>query len=71
MLKWLNEYIGLDWATYIGLFLALIALFGFGARKTPKKKIVQQEVKIINGMSIQAGRDVRVENVDKTDRGNN
>jgi hypothetical protein len=55
--KWLNEIIGVDSATYISLFLALIGIF-FIAKKI--YKTVKQSQSITNGIGIQAGRDVKI-----------
>jgi len=57
IIKWLNENIGADLATYISLLLALIGLF-FISKKI--YKTVRQSQSVKNGIGIQAGRDVKI-----------
>ncbi|MGZ8171886.1 MULTISPECIES: hypothetical protein [Methylobacter] len=54
MIDWLNKFIGTDWATYIGAFLAIVTLF-VGSSKIWKKS---QKQNIKNGNGIQAGGNV-------------
>lgn len=72
MLTWLNHYIGIDGATYIGVALGLLALFGIGIGVTRKirKKEILQSARVRCGNSIQVGGNIRIENVNKTDGGN-
>jgi hypothetical protein len=55
MLEWLNNNIGSDVATYIGVLLAVIGLV-YSAKKIIHQKTQVQNVK--NGNGIQAGRDI-------------
>ncbi|OCH19286.1 hypothetical protein [Aliivibrio logei] len=63
MIEWLNQNIGSDTATYLGTFLAIIALV-FGGNKMVKKS-QKQSVKYGNG--IQAGGNVTINTDTKKD----
>lgn len=56
MIEWLNEHIGSDTATYLGTFLAIIALV-YGGTKLVKKT---QKQSVKNGNGIQAGGNVTI-----------
>ncbi|WP_283597588.1 hypothetical protein [Photobacterium phosphoreum] len=60
MVEWLNQHIGADAATYLGTFLAIVALVYGGSKIV--KKVQKQNVK--NGNGIQAGGNVTI-NVNK------
>jgi hypothetical protein len=57
IIEWLNKNIGTDWATYLSLFLGVVALF-FVSKTIYKNLRQSQNVK--NGIGIQAGRDVKL-----------
>ncbi|HCT6062008.1 TPA: hypothetical protein OT236_001948 [Escherichia coli] len=61
MLEWLNNYIGTDWATYLGVFLAILSLI-WGGSKALKKKSINQKAKTNGGIVIQVGGDFQGEN---------
>ena len=65
MLDFLNEHIGIEEATYIGMFLAVIALF-FGAKKVLNR--IKQIQKVKNGNGIQAGGNVTINNSQEGDK---
>ncbi|MFY2162527.1 hypothetical protein ACOSZG_19745 [Vibrio alginolyticus] len=56
MVEWLNQHIGADAATYLGTFLAIIALI-YGGSKIVKKS---QKQNVKNGNGIQAGGNVTI-----------
>lgn len=59
MLDWLNKNIGTDWATYIGLLLAIASLM-WGVKKFTKSKSVTQNAKANGGNVIQVGGDLKI-----------
>ncbi|WP_462172022.1 hypothetical protein [Pseudoalteromonas xiamenensis] len=59
----LDETIGVDWATYLGLFLALIGLFF--TRKIIKPKNDQKATATENATVIQSGGDSKVTIIQK------
>ncbi len=64
MIEWLNNNIGADAATYLGTFLAIVALF-FGVSKVIKKS---QKQSVKKGNGIQAGGNVTIKiNSEKDD----
>ncbi|EBT7318302.1 hypothetical protein CPU91_03565 [Salmonella enterica] len=56
MLEWLNNHIGTDWATYLGVLLAILSLIG-GGKKVLKNKSISQKAKVNGGIVIQVGGD--------------
>ncbi|HIF5698536.1 TPA: hypothetical protein ACX3DO_004434 [Vibrio parahaemolyticus] len=56
MIEWLNQYVGADAATYLGTFLAVVALVYGGSKFV--KRVQKQNVK--NGNGIQAGGNVTI-----------
>ena len=59
MTDWLNSNLGSDTATYLGLFLGIIALFIGGSKyKKWRKSSIKQNAKSIQGDVNQGGRDV-------------
>ncbi|WP_270944377.1 hypothetical protein [Vibrio parahaemolyticus] len=56
MVEWLNQHIGADAATYLGTFLAIIALI-YGGSKSVKKS---QKQNVKSGNGIQAGGNVTI-----------
>ncbi|MGE4529911.1 MAG: hypothetical protein AB7C98_01135 [Acidithiobacillus sp.] len=65
MLAWLNQHLGTDWATYIGMLLGFLALFGVGASLSSRKKVIKQKSSVRDGISIQVAGDAEIKNVDK------
>ncbi|MDD9197486.1 hypothetical protein PVK62_16800 [Aliivibrio sp. S3MY1] len=61
LLDWLNDMVGTDWATYVGVFLTVIGLLV--GSKTIKK--IKQKQAIKNGTGIQSGGDVNITIVGK------
>ena len=62
MMEWLNNNIGADAATYLGTFLAIVALI-YGGSKVVKKS---QKQKVKDGNGIQVGGNFTVNvNTDK------
>jgi len=68
MLDWLNNTIGTDIATYIGVFLAFIGFFMVGKKISNNNNNQKQSVK--NGTGIQVGGDLIIGKKDepKSDR---
>lgn len=56
MLEWLNNHIGTDWATYLGVLLAILPLI-WGGKKVLKNKSISQKAKVNGGIVIQVGGD--------------
>ncbi|EJR2953393.1 hypothetical protein ACFJ30_002087 [Salmonella enterica] len=56
MLEWLNNHIGTDWATYLGVLLAILSLI-WGGKKVLKNKSISQKAKVNGGIVIQVGGD--------------
>ncbi|EGQ8006774.1 hypothetical protein OL318_004581 [Vibrio parahaemolyticus] len=56
MIEWLNQHVGADAATYLGTFLAVVALVYGGSKFV--KRVQKQNVK--NGNGIQAGGNVTI-----------
>ncbi len=56
MLEWLNNHIGTDWATYLGVLLAILSLI-WGGNKVLKNKSISQKAKVNAGIVIQIGGD--------------
>ncbi|HGU6359606.1 TPA: hypothetical protein ACNAEZ_001809 [Citrobacter farmeri] len=56
MLEWLNNHIGTDWATYLGVLLAILSLI-WGGNKVLKNKSISQKAKVNGGIVIQVGGD--------------
>lgn len=54
MLEWLNNHIGTDWATYLGVLLAILSLI-WGGSKVLKNKSISQKAKVNGGIVIQVG----------------
>ncbi|ENZ5815236.1 hypothetical protein ACGXPH_004042 [Escherichia coli] len=43
MLEWLNNYIGTDWATYLGVFLAILSLIWGGSKALKKNQSTKKQ----------------------------
>lgn len=56
MLEWLNNHIDTDWATYLGVLLAILSLI-WGGNKVLKNKSISQKAKVNAGIVIQVGGD--------------
>ncbi|ENO1700980.1 hypothetical protein ACA859_001052 [Salmonella enterica] len=56
MLEWLNNHIGTDLATYLGVLLAILSLI-WGGKKVLKNKSISQKAKVNGGIVIQVGGD--------------
>lgn len=54
MLDWLNNNVGTDWATYLGVLLAVLSLI-WGGNKILKNKSISQTAKVNGGTVIQVG----------------
>ncbi len=54
MLEWLNNHIGADWATYLGLLLTILSLI-WGGNKILRNKSITQKAKVNGGTVIQVG----------------
>ncbi|EAV5159330.1 hypothetical protein GCQ90_08740, partial [Salmonella enterica] len=51
-----NNHIGTDWATYLGVLLAILSLI-WGGKKVLKNKSISQKAKVNGGIVIQVGGD--------------
>ncbi len=60
MLEWLNRSIGTDWATYIGAFLGIIALFWGSNKLTTQNTNKQLQKSGKNSTNIQVGGDITI-----------
>lgn len=65
MLNWLNYYLGIDWATYIGLGLAVVGLL-LSIFASNKRKNITQKTHVKGGTSIQVGGDLKLGSSDDT-----
>ncbi|MCE5163743.1 MULTISPECIES: hypothetical protein [Plesiomonas] len=63
MLEWLDQNVGANLATYIGVLLGVIGIF-FGGYKLNKQKSVNIKGGN-NAINIQSGRDITVHKVSK------
>lgn len=58
MIEWLNQHVGADAATYLGTFLAVVALVYGGSKIV--KRVQKQKQNVKNGNGIQAGGNVTI-----------
>lgn len=68
MLEWLNKNIGLDWATYAGLLLAIVSLFWGGSKLLFRNKVTQT-AKIKGGTVVQVGGNMQTGNKNESKGG--